>query len=162
MSKPRYIIIPNWDRFQHYKDRRPAWIKNYTELLDKDEYWNLSGHQRGVLHGTWMAFARSDCQLPGDTLTLSRRLGVKVTTADIDALIQAGFLRLSASKVIAKRKQVASPTRARARGRKEVEREKETETSVVSPTRNGPHDATEQHGSEEIRTQIEASLRSVS
>lgn len=27
----RYIRIVNWDRYQHYKNRRPPWIKLYTD-----------------------------------------------------------------------------------------------------------------------------------
>jgi hypothetical protein len=56
----RYIIIPNWDEFQHYKQTdRPAWIKLYTRLLAKDEYLGLTLAQRGVLHGLWMMYAAS-------------------------------------------------------------------------------------------------------
>ena len=28
----------NWDKFQHYKDRDPVWIKLHPELLDNDDY----------------------------------------------------------------------------------------------------------------------------
>ena len=39
MTAERYIVIPNWDEFQHYKDKtRPAWIKLYPRLLRNDEF----------------------------------------------------------------------------------------------------------------------------
>lgn len=99
-----YIYIPNWSGpkgFQHYKDRDPKWIKNYTRLLSHDAYADLTFHQRGILHGLWMEYARSTRQLRGSTLTLTRRLGQRVTTRDLEALNQAGFIRLVASSALA-------------------------------------------------------------
>lgn len=116
MSKGLYVWIPNWDSFQHYKDRNPPWIKNHVQLLDHDAYMNLSGHLRGILHSTWMAYARSARRLPGDTLTLTRRLGIKVSRRDLAALNQAGFIELVASDVLAERLQAASKALALARG----------------------------------------------
>jgi hypothetical protein len=37
---PRTIHIRSWDRFQHYKDRDPPWIKLYRDLLTT-ESWAL-------------------------------------------------------------------------------------------------------------------------
>lgn len=128
-----YIWIPNWDGdddgtpgFQHYKDRDPIWIKNYTRLLVKDEYLRLSGHRRAVLHGVWLAYATSRRRLSADTLTLSSRLLLKVTTPDLKALSDAGFIEVVASKVLARRYQAASKVlalNARPRARVEVELE---------------------------------------
>jgi hypothetical protein len=55
-----YLIVRNWDKFQHYKDRNPPWIKNNTELPDEDEYRDLSFAARGVL--------RSAAKAPGPAL----------------------------------------------------------------------------------------------
>ena len=33
-----WIVIPNWDKFQHYKDRHAPWLKDYVDQLDRDEY----------------------------------------------------------------------------------------------------------------------------
>ena len=92
-----YIHIVNWDRYQH-GSRSAPWIKNYKDLLHKDEYLGLSGHQRGILHGLWLAYATSGRQLSDNTLTLSRQLGLRVLTRDIESLNHAGFLIVSASK----------------------------------------------------------------
>jgi hypothetical protein len=129
----RYIWIPNWfddergEGFQHYRDRDPIWIKNYTRLLSHDAYTNLSHHLRGILHSLWMEYARSSRRLRGDTLTLSRRLGQRVLTRDIEALSHAGFVELIASDVLATRLQDASP-RVRPRGRESRGREESPPT----------------------------------
>jgi len=46
--------IKNWPKFQHFKDRRPPWIKLYRELLDDDEYYRLAPHSAKVLTLLWL------------------------------------------------------------------------------------------------------------
>jgi hypothetical protein len=104
-----YIVIRNWETFQHYKNRNPPWIKTYTELLSSDEYLGLSGHRRALLHGLWLEYARSHRRLALDTASLSRRLNLRVTSADIESLNDAGFIEVSASTAQAPRNQSASP-----------------------------------------------------
>ncbi len=111
MSEPeRWIIIPNWPRFQHYKERRPVWIKAYTELLADRAYLKLTLRQRGLLHGLWLAYAASGLDLGSSAAQVGRVLGEPtVRTRDIEALNHAGFITLSASKPLAERYQDASP-----------------------------------------------------
>jgi len=33
--------VVNWQKFQHYKANRPAWIKAYVSIQDKHEYRTL-------------------------------------------------------------------------------------------------------------------------
>lgn len=116
-----WIVIPNWDGptgFQHYKDRNPKWIKNYTELMSDEDYLALTLAERGVLHGLWLEYASSRRALPRNTSSLTRRLGQKVTNKQLERLNHAGFIGFSASRPLAKPAQVASPD-------KEVEKEKE-------------------------------------
>lgn len=114
----RWIVVRNWERFQHYSDRVPSWIKNYVELMSDDAYLGLTLSARGVLHGIWLEYAASRGQLPGDASTLTRRLGQKVPRATLESLSDAGFIEFVASKPLAQRYQVAS-SRARARSREE-------------------------------------------
>ena len=37
-SQVRYFRIKNFERFQHYKNRRPLWIKFYNSLLTDLEF----------------------------------------------------------------------------------------------------------------------------
>jgi hypothetical protein len=97
-----WIVIPNWRRFQHYGDRRdPPWIKNYEALLHNADYLALTGHQRGVLHGLWLEYAASHCQIADSTATVTRQLGVRVSRATLKALNDAGFIEFSASRPLA-------------------------------------------------------------
>jgi len=101
-----WIVIPNWDGpegFQHYKKRDPSWIKTYVKLLHKDEYLDLTLHQRGLLHGLWITYARNDRQVRDSTATLTRQLGQRVMRRDLEALNHAGFIEFSASKPLSQR-----------------------------------------------------------
>lgn len=102
MEKDRWITVPDWGRFQHYGlARQPIWIKNYTALLHKDEYLELTLAERGVLHGIWLAYAfRRGHVLTGRDLSYT--LGVKSHYAHLSrhvaALNHAGFIGLTASR----------------------------------------------------------------
>jgi hypothetical protein len=96
-----WIVVPNWHRFQHYRDRSPPWVKTYTELLHDENYLELTMHQRGVLHGLWLAYAATHGQLRGSTATVTRQLGGRVSRATLQRLNQAGFIQFSASKPLA-------------------------------------------------------------
>jgi hypothetical protein len=124
--RTRWIEIRNWDRFQQYRDRDPIFIKNYVALLHDDDYLGLTGHQRAVLHGLWLAYASSGCQLRVDTASLSRQLGLRVSSQTLERLNHAGFIRFRASKPLAL-------ARARARSREAEAEETAKGRTVVRP-----------------------------
>lgn len=135
MSESKWIVIPNWDRFQHYKDRAPSWIKIYPELHHDEAFMSLTGHRRAILLGIWLEYAMSRRQLPDDTATLSRRLGLRVLRADIESLNHAGFIEVSASKPL-----------ALARSREKRREERTLEGSLSSPRSEETPDAEPAHG----------------
>jgi hypothetical protein len=100
----RYIVIPRWEEFQHYRDRDPVWVKVYTRLLSDDGFRQLTFHQRGVLLSLWVEYARSGRQLRDNTATLTRQLGHRVLRRDLEALTYAGFITFSASAPLAQSK----------------------------------------------------------
>jgi hypothetical protein len=100
----RWIVIPKWDEFQHYKDRDPKWIKNYNRLLNDHDYLSLSFRLRGLLHGIWLLYAASGQKLGSSPAQLGRMLGEEsVRTRDLIALNHAGFIEFSASPPLARR-----------------------------------------------------------
>ena len=102
MAGERWIVIRNWDRFQHYGAMRtPPWIRVYTELLHNEDYLGLSATQRATLHGLWLEYAMSRGNIPESTPKLSRKFRVRVTKRTLEALNQAGFIEFVASKPLA-------------------------------------------------------------
>lgn len=105
------ITIPNWSTFQHYKNRDPIWIRNYTSLLHNQDYLDLTGHERAVLHGLWLAYASSHAQLRLDTRSLTRQLSLRVASAQLEALNHAGFIEVSASSPLPRTREGARERR---------------------------------------------------
>ena len=55
----RWIVVPNWDKFQHYKDRDPVWIKVYFGAqLDRDDCRQLSLAAEACYSRIWIVYAR--------------------------------------------------------------------------------------------------------
>jgi hypothetical protein len=94
------LEIPDWSRFRHYTSRRQRWIKVQTSLLSDDNYLRLTPHQRGVLQGLWLLCAKTDGRVRVSTSRLGRELGFPINTRTLEALSQAGFVRLSASDAL--------------------------------------------------------------
>jgi hypothetical protein len=46
--------VKKWNMFQHYKNRRPPWIRLYRDLLDDPEFHALSGDQAKSLVLLWL------------------------------------------------------------------------------------------------------------
>lgn len=65
--------IKNWHKFQHFKDRRPIWIKLYRELLDDLEWHELDPLAAKVLTMLWLIGSEDEGRLP-DMKKLSFRL----------------------------------------------------------------------------------------
>jgi hypothetical protein len=93
-----FISVPNWTKFQHYKDRSPSWIKVYTDLNSRDEWLGLTWGQRGLLVTAWLEYARSATHLRSETLRrLGSSAGSRYFQRDLEALNHAGFLLFPAS-----------------------------------------------------------------
>jgi len=111
----------NWGRFQHYKDRRPPWIKLYRTLLDDRVFMCLPVASKALAPLLWLVASDDENgEIQGELADLAFR--VRMTEAELSAalkpLISNGLFE-DASIVLADRLQVATP---------ETERETETET----------------------------------
>ena len=104
--------VRSWSSFQHYKNRRPPWIKLHRTLLDDYGFMRLPLASQALAPRLWLLASESeDGSLPSDPAELAFRLHAEVRDV-IDALkplIRAGFLEgeLDASEPLAERKQGA-------------------------------------------------------
>lgn len=67
------VRIKNWAQFQHFKDRRPPWVKLYRDLLDDMEWHELDAKAAKALVMFWLIASEADGELP-DTKKLAFRL----------------------------------------------------------------------------------------
>ena len=65
--------IKNWSKFQHFKDRRPPWVKLYRDILDDIQWHELDPLAAKVLVMLWLIASEDDGRIP-DSKTLAFRL----------------------------------------------------------------------------------------
>lgn len=135
--KPQFLRVRNWERFQHYKNRRPPWIKLHVETLDDYELMHLDNDAQLVYERLLLLAARTDNNISHDPEWIGGQIvqDPRVVQAAVATLISTGFLSVagrkrSASKAIAARKQSADPE---AEQKAETEEEPETEQSPGLP-----------------------------
>lgn len=56
--------IKNWKKFQHFKDRRPPWIKLHRDVLEQRDINMISDRSHRVLIGLWL-LASEDEEMQG-------------------------------------------------------------------------------------------------
>ena len=112
----------NWEKFQHYKDRLPPWIKLHRELLTDRAFMQLPIASKALAPLLWLLASESkDGTFDASDEELMFRL--HVTAKDLQGvqpLIDKGFF-VVASPALADCTQVATP---------ETETERETEKTL--------------------------------
>ena len=118
--------IKNWPKFQHYKKRRPPWIKLYRELLDDEEYFVTPDRPAKFLPLIWLLASENHGTLP-DVGKIAFRL--RIEKDDCAAVLRAltHWIEDDASTMLAGCKQVDALETER-----EGEKEKE-KGSVKTP-----------------------------
>jgi hypothetical protein len=115
--------IKNWTKFQHFKDRRPPWVKLYRDILDDLEWHELDPLAAKVLVMLWLIASENEGQIP-DNKTLAFRLRLtEVKTKEIIIKL-SHWLEQDDINKISKGYQVDLP-----------ERETETETELETETK---------------------------
>jgi hypothetical protein len=126
--------IKNWTKFQHFKDRRPPWVKLYRDILDDLEWHELDPLAAKVLVMLWLIASENDGRIP-DNKTLAFRLRLtEVKTKEIIIKL-SHWLEQDDINVISSGYQLDS-TETETERETEVEKEKETKTKApegVSP-----------------------------
>ena len=94
MSAVEYIVIPSWEKFQHYKKPKPRWVKLYRDLLGHYEIMQLTVTERWILVGLWCLAAETDNKIPADLKYLTHRLCAEVSVESLLNLQTYGLLVL--------------------------------------------------------------------
>jgi len=94
-----YLTVPNLDLHQHYKDRRPPWMKLHATLLQDYEFSTLTDAEKYQIIALWLLATQLDNKLPDNEDWLK-------------AKIQASKINLSKFKALHMLEQHASNTLA--------------------------------------------------
>jgi hypothetical protein len=124
--------IKNWTKHQHFKDRKPPWIKLYRDILDDIEWHELDAKSAKVLVMLWLIASESDGELPSiKTLSFRLRMPEKDVISSCNSL--KNWLIQDDISVISERYQVDS-VETETETERETEKEKETDAPEgVSP-----------------------------
>lgn len=122
--------IKNWGKFQHFKDRRPPWIKLYRDILDDPDWFALDPKSAKVLVMLWLMASEDDGYLP-DMKNLVFRLRtteqeVRQIVSDLSHWIEEVNSR--DDKVISQRYQDDAPEK---RQRRDRDRDRDREEPAI-------------------------------
>ncbi len=124
-----FLEVRNLTVYQHYKQRRPPWIKLYASLLDDYDFGRLPDSAKWHLLGIFLLASQHGNVLPADPKWIARMINTrsKVDLSRLrhwlDPVQKPGPVAPLASNMLAPCKQLASP---------ETETETETYTKESS------------------------------
>jgi len=117
-----YIRVKNFERFQHYRDRNPPWIKLYNELLDDYAFACLQDASKAHLVQIWLLASRYDNRIPHDAEWIARKINA-TTPVDLASLVSAGFIEIYGMEQVASTPLAPCSVSATPEGETEVEKE---------------------------------------
>lgn len=110
----KYLRVKDWDKYQHYKDRNPPWIKLETDTFINYDFARLHDASKLLAICIWTLASRyKDPKLglvPNDFQYIKRQcnLGDLVKPEHLKELINQGYI-IDASNMLADCKQSAIP-----------------------------------------------------
>jgi len=116
--------IKNWTKFQHFKDRRPPWVKLYRDILDDLEWHELDPLAAKVLVMLWLIASENDGHIP-DNKTLAFRLRLTELKTKEIIIKLSHWLEHDDINAISEQYQCDRPER-------ETETEKETKREIAT------------------------------
>ena len=128
------IVIKGWEKFQHYKDRDPPWIKLYRDILTSESWVLGTDASRLVQIASTLLAARYQNATPLHYTLFRKVASLDVHEADFIAAIRhleaTGFLEIQGDAVPC----TMSASTLLATCTSETETETETETEKKVPT----------------------------
>lgn len=91
-----YFSIVNFEKFQHYKNRNPPWIKLHTSILHSHNFFYLDEKSKLHLILLWVLASRHDNKLPQDQTWLQHEMGIK-SKINLKILKDQGFIECSSN-----------------------------------------------------------------
>jgi len=83
----KLFSIKAWSKFQHFKDRKPPWIKLYRDILDDKDWHDLAPKHAKSLVMLWLIASEDVGNLPSlDKMAFRLRMSEKDTESTLCAL----------------------------------------------------------------------------
>ena len=94
----RYLRVKNNERYQHYKDRNPPWIKFYHRTLGDYDLRQCPIPSRLCFLYCLLLASETENRIPYDLEYLSERMGFQVDESVLTPLIHGEFLLASGAR----------------------------------------------------------------
>lgn len=130
----KYRIV-GWNKYQHYKERNPPWVKLHYELLSSQTWVSLDDASRVLAVACMLVASRHDGCIPTND-TYMERVAYLNKKPNYKPLIDCGFLE-HASTMLADASNLHTNARPETETYRE-ETEKETEVESARETRKKP------------------------
>lgn len=98
VSKTGYIKVPNLEKWQHYKDRCPPWIKLHRDILNDYKYSCLQDASKLHLLMIWLLASQMDNKIPADEEWIAKRINA-TNSIKLKELISHGFLEYDSATI---------------------------------------------------------------
>lgn len=117
-----YLSIPNWQKYQHYRDRTPVWVKLHVESINDAKLRSLSLEARLVWHEMLKLAATFQNAVPNSPEVCGNLAGIEtgIWREACEELIRKRLLRVKQT-----RRGASRPASSDASLDKEVRRDKE-------------------------------------
>ena len=93
MSDAGYLRVKNLEKYQHYKDRCPPWIKLHLSTVRDYDFSCLQDASKAHLMLIWLLASQLDNRIPNDPDWVKGQTGMR-TKPNLNLLIDRGFLVL--------------------------------------------------------------------
>lgn len=124
-GEQRFLRVKNFERMQHYKDRRPPWVKLYVDLLEDRELASLPWEARLLYPLLLCVAGLKDNRFPANPVWIAEEIKVPLgpTRKGLASLLDSGHL-LALSLADIDGFDASPRARTRVRGETETETEK--------------------------------------
>lgn len=89
----KYFKVKNLEKFQHYKNRNPIWIKLYADILQGYEFTHLPDKAKAHIMMIWILASRYENTIPWDEKWIQHQISAS-DPIDLGQLEKAGFIEL--------------------------------------------------------------------
>jgi len=93
MESETFITIPNFEKWQHYKDRCPPWIKLHRDILNDYKFSRLQDASKAHLVLIWLLASQMENRIPNDPKWIAQRIG-STSKVDVEELQTIGFIKI--------------------------------------------------------------------
>lgn len=131
------VSVVNWEKYQHYKNRNPPWIKFYNSLLEDPAVAVLPDAAKAHTFGIWLLASRLQNRIPADADFIGKRINA-TEPVDLKLLLAMAFIEWSCGCLQHASKPLATCATEQSRAETEEKRVEQTE-DVKAESPAGPN-----------------------